>query len=340
MQWLGKTRKLLHPSGVELTTPLLIPSFSSRGFSARKGVFSVRELLELTAPELTDCVLLSAYDLSKRNRLPSLEKFPLNVKVTFLDSGGYETGGEPDMSAIYGDSVRDPNWNETRLTKVYDRWPKSKPAVLVSFDHVDKRKRLHAQIESALKLFSRYPGQLTCFLIKPEQKKDFYLEGALHALLKNPKDVQKFSIIGVTEKELGVSFLDRMKKIVELRLGLDEAGLVCPIHVFGSLDPISTCLYFLSGAELFDGLTWLRYAYLDGACVYRHNFCALQYDLEANGETFIAKLLAHNLSALRRLEGDLRLAAIEKNVQCFAEPRRTLLNDSFNRLRGLMGGKI
>ena len=253
MQWLGKTRKLLHPSGVELTTPLLIPSFSSRGFSARKGVFSVRELLELTAPELTDCVLLSAYDLSKRNRLPSLEKFPLNVKVTFLDSGGYETGGEPDMSAIYGDSVRDPNWNETRLTKVYDRWPKSKPAVLVSFDHVDKRKRLHAQIESALKLFSRYPGQLTCFLIKPEQKKDFYLEGALHALLKNPKDVQKFSIIGVTEKELGVSFLDRMKKIVELRLGLDEAGLVCPIHVFGSLDPISTCLYFLSGAELFDG---------------------------------------------------------------------------------------
>jgi hypothetical protein len=34
---------------------------------------------------------------------------------------------------------------------------------------------------------------------------------------------------------------------------LDEAGVKSPIHVFGALDPLTVCLYFVAGAEVFDG---------------------------------------------------------------------------------------
>ncbi len=49
-----------------------------------------------------------------------------------------------------------------------------------------------------------------------------------------------------------------MQNIAKLRKALDKAGLNIPLHVFGSLDTVTTPLYFLAGADIFDGLTWLR----------------------------------------------------------------------------------
>ena len=83
-------------------------------------------------------------------------------------------------------------------------------------------------------------------------------------MIKHRHELSHFSIIGFTEKELGPSLLKRMTAIARVRRALKEVNLDLPIHVFGSLDTISTPLYFLAGADIFDGLTWLRYAFRDG----------------------------------------------------------------------------
>jgi hypothetical protein len=83
-----------------------------------------------------------------------------------------------------------------------------------------------------------------------------------------------FDVIGVTEKEVGSSLLDRMKNIGMLRSALQKVGLETPIHIFGSLDPITSPMYFLAGADIFDGLTWLRFAFQNGRTLYKQNYGA------------------------------------------------------------------
>ena len=55
-----------------------------------------------------------------------------------------------------------------------------------------------------------------------------------------------------------------MKNIAQIRRALDGVGLDTPLHVFGSLDTVTTPMYFMAGADIFDGLTWLRFAFYNG----------------------------------------------------------------------------
>jgi hypothetical protein len=66
-----------------------------------------------------------------------------------------------------------------------------------------------------------------------------------------------------------------MQNIAKLRNALTKAGIDIPIHVFGSLDSVTTPLYFLAGADVFDGLTWLRFAFHEGQTLYKQNYGAL-----------------------------------------------------------------
>jgi len=56
------------------------------------------------------------------------------------------------------------------------------------------------------------------------------------------------------------------------------------------LDTFSTPLSFLSGAEIFDGLTWLRFGYHEGQTVYRQNYGAMR---GSNGILKDARELSH-----------------------------------------------
>jgi hypothetical protein len=52
--------------------------------------------------------------------------------------------------------------------------------------------------------------------------------------------------------------------------------------VFGSLDPVTSILYFLAGAEIFDGLTWLKYSYYNSSAIYTSNYGVLNPELGIN----------------------------------------------------------
>lgn len=313
---LCRTTTLVHRhSGVQLTTPLLVPSFSSKGFSRssrikkadRDGFRSMLHQTLASASEFLDrYYLVSAFDIHY-GHLPPPQEIIRRPEIIFVDSGGYEVSEYQDLSETEETPGSDKAWELSLLTKVLDGWPDELPAVFVSYDHPKVRKPFKEQVHDARALFRGRDKHLRSFLLKPETEDQETLEEALRSTIANVDDLATFDVVGVTEWELGSSLLQRMENIGRLRLAMDGKRLEhIPLHIFGALDPLSTVLYFLAGAEIFDGLTWLRYAYHDARCVYRNNHSALSYPLTTSNRKSRSFMLAANYYYLQQLELDLR----------------------------------
>ena len=322
-----------HPLGVTLETPLLVPSFSSKGFGIRnlKGsksnISEIKEIYSVASGNLTETMLISAYDIACGN-LPILDG-AIN-ELTFVDSGGYETSDYHDLSAVNRHPLKIQNWSIEKLTEVYSSWPKHIPAVFVSYDHPSLRKSLHEQIELAKKLFSNYPNQLHTLLIKPETKRQKDVQ--VNNIAANCENFRAFQIIGFTEKELGNSILKRMTNIAEIRIALDDKNINIPIHIFGSLDPITSILYFLSGAEIFDGLTWLRYGYSNGHACYWNNYGAKAIGIHRDDDYLRAKTHQDNLSSLSELTNQMQKFLLDYDFKRFVHDS-DFFKESYDLLR-------
>lgn len=337
---LARTSTIRHKeSGVSLETPLLVPSFSSKGFRPSKAGENseIEQVLRAAGEFITDCYLVSAYDIYYEN-LPKPEDLPFQPELMFLDSGGYEVSDAYDLSGVYHSAApAKSSWSIDFLNSVLDQWPKEMPTVFVSYDHPNERKNFLDQVETARNLFKGRQNQLNTLLIKPETQTQLTLREALRATIANVEELGSFDSVGVTEKELGASMLDRMVQIAKLRRALDEAHIKIPIHIFGALDPLSVCLYYLSGAEIFDGLTWIRYAYADGQCVYTHNHGALSYGLHTKDNLCKSKAMADNCYYLQGLQNRLRDFESTRSFEKLEPHSKFLKNayDSLNtRLRG------
>jgi hypothetical protein len=256
-----KSRTITHPSGASFVTPLLVPSFSSKGFALQnqkiKGksrrVSELYNVLKEPVQELLhESLLVSAYDLY-HGLIPNLNEIGC-TEIVFIDSGGYETSQVYDLSGINKTTHEILDWDEEKLVKTIVQCPEEASMIAVNFDHGNIRVSFSDQIRAADKYFkSNCKGMLTDFLIKPEKKDQSMI--ALDELLKHVHELKSFDIIGLTEKELGNSIHDRMMNIQKVRKSLDINNLEDKvIHVFGSLDPVSSVLYFMAGAEIFDGL--------------------------------------------------------------------------------------
>lgn len=336
---LARSQVLTHPSGLRVTTPILVPSFSSKGFPpARDAKPWVSRVLEMTAEWLTETMLISAYDIH-HGHISAPADLPCTPELTIVDSGGYEAGLDEDMSAVAIREYHPKLWTPEDAKAVFDSWPDRFAAVFVSYDHPARRLPLADQVAEATALFSHYPKQMRSLLLKPTTKTQEYLKTVVDAVVADPGLMGGFDIIGVTEKELGSSLLDRMQRIAELRLALDEGGIRAPIQVFGALDPLSSCLYFVSGAEIFDGLTWLRYAYLDGMCVYRANYGALSIGLGRRDILIDAKTMTDNINYLHRMELSMKRVVLDDTVDHFSH-HVELLRRGFADLRVRLKGRI
>jgi hypothetical protein len=302
---LPRSQTVSHPSGVTFKTPLLVPSFSSKGFRIdRKGRSEIWDVFANTAEFLTEAILVSAYDIHHKH-LPRPHRFPYKPTITMVDSGGYEVGPEYDLSAVYRYDHKVKPWGLKRLKTVLDSWPKHMPAVFISYDKVSAGKSLAKQASEARSLFDRYPNQLHNFLMKPSRQYGGSLRETIRGSQASLKQLRGFHIIGVAEKELGPSMLERMETLATLRRMLDEEGIRAPIQVFGALDPVCSCLYLLAGAEIFDGLTWLRFAYSNGQCTYLPSHGVLM-GLDSEDDFLVSKILSDNYSALRKLQLAMR----------------------------------
>ena len=305
---LARSTELQHPLGIRIRTPLLVPSFSSKGFGRYENQSEIHEIFEAAKEVLTDSMLISAFDLHHGN-VAWLDSSV--AEITFVDSGGYETSDLQDLSSPYAYRAEPGQWDLDLYRQTLDRWPASIPAIFVSYDCATEKLPLGEQVGRALELTDRYSRQLHAFLAKPEPSRDLVDVGAV---LAQSRDLSRFHLLGVTEKEIGGSFIARMRTIASLRMAMDQQGLKrIPIHVFGSLDPMSVCLYFIAGAEVFDGLTWLRYAYARDTAMYRGNGAILHQQLTQRDSRVKAWAMTQNLGQLEALRNRMRRFLNDRN---------------------------
>lgn len=333
---LARSSTIIHKSsGVSLQTPALIPSFSSKGFSLGSGQSEVGKILETASEFVTGAYLISAYDIA-RNYIPAPSDLPMKPDLIVLDSGGYEVSDEFDLSEVVHAHSRSETWSPEDLCRVLDNWPAQQPAIFVSYDNPRQPKPLDEQISDARTLFRGRENQLHCLLLKPATRTQTTLKEVIASATANASDFHSFDVIGVTEKALAASPQDRMVKIARLRRALDEANCKAPIHVFGSLDPTSICLYFLAGAELFDGLTWLRYAFCDGQCVYPHGYATLRHGIHSSDAFQRARIMKDNYYYLSTLEEALKDFLPSEDYSKL--PHSQFMKDSNERLGRLLKG--
>lgn len=337
---LARSTQLRHRStGVELTTPLLIPSFSSKGFARnKKGVSEIGRILEASGEFITETYLLSAYDIHYGD-IPNALDLPFTPELIVLDSGGYEKSLDKDYSAVV-DSLPAPHpWTIDQWEKVIEDWPDEIAMLAVSYDCHNNRYPFAEQMKMARRSFGKCSGHLNSFLLKPETTTQLTLEEVLKTAISNAGEFRSFDVIGVTEKELGRTMLKRMAAIAKLRCALDEAGVHSPIHIFGALDPVAVCFYFVAGAEIFDGLTWIRYGYMDDLCVYTHNVGAVKYGLDMRDDMVKTRAMTENLYALQSLQRRLK-DFVTTGDYTKLDPHSNLLRDGYDSLRTQLKGRI
>jgi hypothetical protein len=317
--------------GYALETPLLVPSFSSCAqLPAVEYVpVSARDLLEGTCEQLTESFLVSAYDIAEKN-IPDPNEFGAMPQLTIVDSGGFESLVMSSSSRSVGSE-----WTEASYRAVIAQWPRRFPAAFVSFDSPTTRVPYEEQVARARDLLGPNRSHMSIFLLKPQNSKEASLSAVLDRICNDPGDLRDFDIVGATEKELGGSLVDRMTSIARLRLALDAASISAAIHVFGGLDPLSTYAYFLAGAEVFDGLSWLRYGYHSGLAIYVQNAWLLTTDGVLSDSTAYFRMVLQNICYLTKMRNEMQRFTIEHSFDRLetVQDYRRALERAFDMLK-------
>jgi hypothetical protein len=317
-----RSRRVRLSTGVELRTPLLVPSVSSAGFRTDAEIV-VENNEVLTVPEpwqwllttgtaIREALLVSAYDLHHEN-LPDTEPLRFDytrtmysqLGVVFIDSGLYEeVHGPPPHNGFRQD------WSRDLLAALLDSIDEGcTNAIVVNYDLYDEGDGAYAdQIAAARRFFKDRPRYASDFLLKPERSRGRFDKRAMTDFVPHAADMADFDVIGVTEKDLGDTLLDRLANLARLRRVLSSEGVDVPIHVFGALDPLFSPLYFAAGGEIFDGLTWMRYGFHRDVSLYRESVPLLQ-DAQTLSEPEVVRtttILSANLRLLGALAQAMR----------------------------------
>ncbi|MEW9577371.1 hypothetical protein U9K47_18765 [Bacillus toyonensis] len=289
-QHLAKIRKI---KKIDHDTPILVPSFSSKGFP------HVKELHGYLKEKLTEASLISVYDLYYKN-LEHSQIYESDILI--VDSGGYESNQEHDISDIYNSLYMPKEWNVELYESQVKILEPITDILLVNFDSKEVY-TLRKQVELAQGSFDKFPEFSSDFLCKPFNHGELLID--VDNLTEQINLLSTFDVIGFTEKELGDSIFKRAMSIYKIRRSLMERGLETPIHIFGCVDPISIVLYFLCGADIFDGLSWLRFSFKNNTPTYL-NHHALYSGIWNQSDNEV-KVLSYveNLEVLSQLKGQM-----------------------------------
>ncbi len=90
------------------------------------------------------------------------------------------------------------------------------------------------------------------------------------------------------------------------------------------------------GAEIFDGLTWLRYGYYQGNAVYRHNAAVHTIGIHRKDDFVKLKTMQDNLSFLSNLGYAMRRFLNDRDFSVFGSNSR-VLTEAFDLVRTEVG---
>ena len=313
---------------LKVSTPLLVPSFSSKAGNDLNEIF---EALKLS---ITESFLVSAYDVRyKRIAIPNNAL----AEVMFLDSGGYEVTKDFDVTDPYYPSPEPRPWTKDQYRDILEKVDPIMPTFVTSFDHPLERQSASQQVDAAIAVFKDFPGLGREILFKPEEEGQAYIP--IPSLTAQVSRFSEFDIVGMTETELGGSVLERMANISRVRTAMDVNGVTKPLHIFGSLDPVCTPLYFLAGADIFDGLSWIRFSYQNDIAVYHKNHTPLQFGIVDSDRLSRFRSLDANLHYLSELKGRLRRYLLDMDEKRLG-PHGDFFAKSLDDLRVVLRGVV
>lgn len=107
------------------------------------------------------------------------------------------------------------------------------------------------------------------------------------------------TMLAVAERKLGDGVFDRARAVRSIREELDKLGRYVALHLLGTGNPISICIYSAMGADSFDGLEWCQTVVDHDTALLFHlsqaDFFAGQTAWGDGDLSFHARTLAHNL---------------------------------------------
>ena len=263
---------------------------------------------------IEDSLLISAYDI-KHRLLADGDSFMSGFKdsryaqprVLVIDSGWYEKNGVPPGSQFAVNAKETLDWEEEHYSSVIDTLDGDVCPIVVSWDH---RGPYEEQIHRAQDFFGGRGHLASDLLLKPPSGSRFHNFDKLS--VEHIANLRAFDVVGVTERELGETILDCLVEIAKLRQRLDDARVLSPIHVFGGLDPLFAPLYFAAGAEIFDGLGWLRYAYREGVAMHWTAGTLLDTQITKRSVQAQTWVSLQNLDEISRLSEEMRRFVLKR----------------------------
>lgn len=260
--------------------------------------------------DLYGVCLLSAFDLVTR-------KIPADISdvadVVILDSGSYETDEIPIPRDRHYQAPANMPWSREDYRAFLKTLGAEVNTVAVSFDTYAP---VQDQIAAAREDVAVACEAASDFLVKPKQRGQHL---NIEEITAAASALAQFDVIGVTDKELGNSIVEKCMALLVLRNGLSAAGLNPPIHVFGAITPGVMLAYLLCGADIFDGLNWLRFDYSGSGLT---DIDELRIDDPYWEEPDTDRQLntwRRNLSRLHRMQEIMRAFANGAPIQTLAE---------------------
>jgi len=253
--------------------------------------------------------LISAYDIYK-DYLTIESAYASDI--IFIDSGGYENKITPEPLEAYYDPRIATKWNFDFYEEIICQLENFADITIISYDEINNIP-LQEQIDKAFYLYEKYYEFGIDFLWKPDPGELFYSNP--HCLVHYIDIIRNFRCLGVTDKELGGSLMDRCNRLVQIRTMLSNHNCDIPIHVFGCLDPLNSFLFFLCGADVFDGLSWLRYSFINNTGIYMEQFSLITGNYELSDEDIRANIWIYNLNILNKLQKIMKKYATSFNPE-------------------------
>lgn len=293
--------------------PLIVPSFSSKGNlmikdeQNNKIVSDNYGLLISLDIKLSRTYLLSAYDIYYGFMPQNPEMWP-ESEYLFIDSGGYEINDSFDMSERNKYNYKVLPWDKEKMEKVYRivyESQKHKSCNMV-FSCFDSYEDFQVQIDNANNLSSRFPrAKINCII------KCLDIRELIRSISEGVVSLNGIAILGVTEKELGLTVYQRVINLIDLKDALLEKGWNGYIHIFGGLEPNLINLYYWAGADIFDGLAWQRYWLRDDTFL----FSPQKYNARLDEFQNKYIMMCDNLAFLQSLCTDLSANVASRNDQ-------------------------
>lgn len=283
--------------------PLFVPSFSSKGnllIPTKEGkyVSDNYDLLQVLDVRISTSYLISAYDIFYEYMPKDPNELPY-TDYLFIDSGGYEVSDSFDFSERNKYNYKIFPWDVDKMKEVYKAitsCPKFRNSsiVLSGYDLLDS---FENQLYCIQELVAEFPNALINFIIKLA----FPFEHLLRSIASNIHQLESIHIIGLTEKELGTNVQERLLNLISLKKLFNTLNWKGKIHIFGGLDPTLSKLYYIAGADIFDGLSWQRIRYRTNSTIFDPNY----YNITLSEFENKYLMMIDNLAVMHGISSDL-----------------------------------